>query len=117
MAAPLAPDSTEAPATIVTQARVFPEQTATFDRWQQRMNEVISRQPGFLAHRVLPPNLPDQPDWIIAQRFASSAAARGWLESEARERMLAEVRPLLSGPDDVHLVVDQEAGSNAEPVT
>jgi antibiotic biosynthesis monooxygenase (ABM) superfamily enzyme len=117
MAAPTAPESTETPATIVTQARVIPEQAETFRRWQQRMNKVVGRQPGFLHRRLLPPRLPDQPDWIIAQRFASSAAARAWLESEARERMLAEIRPALSGADDVHLVVDREASAHAEPVS
>src|SRR4051812_4779498 len=117
MAVPTAPDSTETPATIVTQARVFSEQTETFRRWQDHMNEVIGKQPGFLDHRVLPPNLPDQPDWIIAQRFANSAAARAWLESEERERMMAEIRPALSGPDDIHIVVDDATSTKPEPVS
>jgi antibiotic biosynthesis monooxygenase (ABM) superfamily enzyme len=117
MASPDAPAAPQSPATIVTQVRVAPRQAEVFRRWQARMDDTIAQQSGYLAARVLPPNPPDQPDWIVVQRFATAGAARAWLESAARERLLAEIRPALSGPDDVHLVLEQGNGPAPEPVS
>jgi antibiotic biosynthesis monooxygenase (ABM) superfamily enzyme len=65
----------------------------------------------------MPPSPPGQVDWVILQRFASSDAATAWLRSDERQRLIAEVQPILCGQDDVHLVADTELGALPAPVS
>lgn len=117
MAAPLASSPAAAAVTLVTQTRVRDERAAEFSRWQQRVNDVIAGFPGFLAHEVIPPAPPVQPDWAIVQRFASLDAARAWLDSPQREQLLDEARPWLEGDDDIHVIAGDEATAAPEPVS
>jgi antibiotic biosynthesis monooxygenase (ABM) superfamily enzyme len=102
---PAAPPATGTDAVnIVTETRVQPEHAADFARWQQHLNEVIATFPGFIDHEIIPPDPPAQVDWVIIQRFANVDAAHAWLNSETREKLLAEALPWLVGPDDIHLI-------------
>jgi antibiotic biosynthesis monooxygenase (ABM) superfamily enzyme len=106
------------PVRIVVQTRVAPGHDAEFAQWQQEVNDVIAQFPGFLEHRVLPPNPPVQVDWVIVQRFASEQAARAWLQSDKRLALINKIQPLLVGQDDVHLFSDSdESNLDAAPVT
>jgi antibiotic biosynthesis monooxygenase (ABM) superfamily enzyme len=112
-----APSAGNSPVTIVTQTRVEPEKTAEFGRWQHHVNSVVSDRPGFIDQTVMPPAPPVQVDWVILQRFANSAAAIAWLRSDERQRLVAEVQPILIGPDDVHLVADSGSGAMPAPAS
>lgn len=99
-------------ATLMTQTRVRPERADDFAQWQQQVNDVVARAPGFLDHQVIPPTS-GQPDWVVIQRFASVEAARAWLGSDDRERLVARVQPWLIGQDDIHIVQDDEPAAAA----
>jgi uncharacterized protein len=115
MNAPLhAASATSSPATgavtIVTQTRVRPESAAAFPEWQEATGKVVAAFPGFLHQTIIPPSPPAQVDWVILQRFASSAAAVDWLHSEQRLERIAGLESMLVGRDDVHIVRDGEDG-------
>jgi uncharacterized protein len=102
---------------IVTQTRVRPEHNEDFARWQGETSNSISRFPGFLEQRLLPPNPPLQVDWVILQRFASLADAQRWLGSAERQTRIAGAAPMLVGRDDVHIVQDEANGARPAPVS
>lgn len=110
------PADPETPVTIVTQTRVRPDAFERFSAWQDAMAEVVGRQKGFLDHKVLPPNPPEQVDWVILQRFATTADAVAWMNAPDRLARVNEIAPLLVGIDDVHLVHDAPGGF-AAPVS
>ena len=58
-----------------------------------------------------------QVDWVILQRFTSAWDAVTWLRSDRRLSLLTEVRPMLAGPDDVHLVRETQSGVLPSPVS
>ncbi len=114
--------STSAPATnpgavtLITQTRVRADRAKDFAQWQEQMNDVTAATPGFIDRQVIPPS-PEQPDWVIIQRFASIDAARAWLSSGERERAVAKIQSWLIGHDDVHLVQDDGQPAAAAPIS
>jgi antibiotic biosynthesis monooxygenase (ABM) superfamily enzyme len=113
-----APPATAAkPVTLITQTRVRPERNDDFAVWQQRISDAVAKFPGFIDHKVMPPNPPTQTDWVIVQRFASSEQARTWLRSPERLRLVSEAQPMLIGHDDIHLVEDDAEGRPPEAIS
>ncbi len=84
------------------------QHTDDFARWQGHLNDAIAKFPGYLDHQVIPPNPPAQVDWVIIQRFTSMDTARAWLNSDVRQKLVAEALPLLVGPDDIHIIPSDE---------
>ncbi len=103
--------------TIVTQTRVVPERAAEFESWHRSVSGIVAAQPGFIQETVLPPSPPAQLDWVILQRFSTSADALSRLRSAERERLVAEAQPMLVGQDDVHLLDDGASGVLPAPVS
>lgn len=103
--------------TIVTQTRVRPESTEAFALWQETTSRIVASFPGFLEQTVLPPSPPQQVDWVILQRFCSSDAALGWLNSPERRERVDGIASMLVGPDDVHVVKDGGQGALPAPVS
>jgi antibiotic biosynthesis monooxygenase (ABM) superfamily enzyme len=103
--------------TLVTQTRVAPGHDAEFARWQDQVSAAVAKFPGYVDHTVVPPNPPTQVDWAIVQRFLSAEAARAWLQSEERLRLIDAIQPLLVGQDDVHLFEDGSGPRLAAPIT
>jgi antibiotic biosynthesis monooxygenase (ABM) superfamily enzyme len=106
-------------ATVVTNTRVRDGHDKEFEAWQERMNELISGFDGFVSREVLPPAPPDQPDWVIIQRFERPEQLKAWLESPERAKMLDQIRPALEGDDAVNVFVGHEAEASVPegPVT
>ncbi|MDB5732674.1 MAG: Antibiotic biosynthesis monooxygenase [Variovorax sp.] len=102
---------------IVTQTRIVPGRDVEFAIWQESVIATISRQAGFLDQKVLPPSPPAQVDWVIVQRFSSTAAAQQWLRSELRANLLEGVQHLLVGNDDIHLIQDGNTGVLPSPAS
>jgi uncharacterized protein len=102
---------------LVTQTRVPPEHDAEFARWQEQVNDVITKWPGYLDHSVIPPKPPAQVDWVVVQRFESAEAARAWLQSDERLRLVEAIQPLLLGQDDIHIFADDAGPRQTAPVT
>jgi antibiotic biosynthesis monooxygenase (ABM) superfamily enzyme len=103
--------------TIVTQTRVQPDAFQAFASWQEGTSKAIAAFPGFLEQTVIPPNPPQQVDWVILQRFASQSAALAWLNSPERLARVQAALPMLVGNDDVHLIKDEDAGALPAPVS
>src|SRR5262245_36795474 len=103
--------------TIVTQTRVRPESAEAFARWQDETSTIVAKVPGFITQTVMPPSPPAQDDWVILQRFASTAAATAWLNSDERLQRIDGVASMLVGRDDIHIVKDGDAGVLPAPVS
>jgi antibiotic biosynthesis monooxygenase (ABM) superfamily enzyme len=116
VSSPSAP-ATTGPVTVITQTRVLPDRNDDFAKWQQRVSDVVAGFPGSIDHRVIPPDPPQQVDWVILQKFATSEDAQGWLRSTQRQRLIEDVQPLLVGHDDVHIIEGDEAAQPADAVS
>lgn len=103
--------------TMVVQTRVRPEAADAFAAWQAETGDILATFPGFVERKVMPPSPPVQVDWIILQRFATTAAAVAWLNSPDRQQRLLDSASMRIGPDDVHLVSDEGAGLLPSPVS
>ena len=103
--------------TIVTQTRVQPGKEAEFARWQQDIGRAVAALPGFIEQTIMPPSPPAQTDWVILQRFASSAQALAWLNDPRRLELLEPVLPILLGCDDINIVPDGTSGVLPSPVS
>jgi antibiotic biosynthesis monooxygenase (ABM) superfamily enzyme len=102
---------------IVTQTSVRPESAEAFAQWQGGTSAVISGFPGFIEQRLMPPHPPLQVDWVILQRFASLAHAKGWLASPERQARIVGAAPMLVGRDDVHIVTDDASAARTAPAS
>lgn len=93
---------------IVTQTRVMPGKGEAFAAWEQKVSDAVASVPGFLDHTVTPPSPPSQVDWVIIQRFRSMDDAQGWMRSPERERLVAEIEPIIVGADDIHFFLGDQ---------
>jgi uncharacterized protein len=116
-AAPASAPAAARPVTIITQTRVLPDRNDDFAAWQRRTSDVVASFPGFVDHQVIPPDPPQQVDWVILQKFATGEQAQAWLRSPQRLRLLKDVQPLLVGHDDVHIIEGDEAAKPADAVS
>lgn len=91
-------------AAIVRHTRVRPDATADYAMWRARLTTALGEQTGFLRLEVYPPD-ESQPDWVTVERFDTVDHAQGWLQSEARIALAADVATLVSGPDSVTMLV------------
>jgi uncharacterized protein len=113
---PSAPATTR-PVTIITQTRVLPDRNDDFAKWQQRISDVVAGFPGFIDHQVIPPDPPQQVDWVILQKFATGEQAQAWLRSKERFRLLESAQSMLVGRDDVHIIEGDEAAQPADAIS
>jgi uncharacterized protein len=116
-AAPASAPATTGPVTIITQTRVLPDRNDDFAKWQQRTSDVVAAFPGFIDHQVIPPDPPQQVDWVILQKFATVEQAQAWLRSKERLHLLETAQSMLVGRDDVHIVAGDEAEKPADAVS
>jgi len=100
------PDRAGLPVALVIQRRIADDGFAAFARWNGEVGEVLKAWPGFLGQEVVPPQPPAHVDWVTVLRFASPAAARAWLQSEVRAKLIAEVQRYFVGSEDVHILPD-----------
>lgn len=76
-------DATAKPVTVITQTRVLPERSADFAAWQQQLDDLVAKAPGFIDAKQIPPSPPSQLDWVIIQRFQTAQQAQAWLRSRS----------------------------------
>lgn len=110
------PAAGDSPVALVIQRRVSEDGFAAFTRWCGKVAEALDGQPGFAGLEVVPPRPPQHVDWVQILRFTSAAAARGWLQSEERARLVAEILPSCLGPEDVH-ILPEAGGHGADAVS
>ncbi|CAN5579797.1 antibiotic biosynthesis monooxygenase [soil metagenome] len=95
MANPTTPSSS--PVKLVSAMRVREGGNDQFLEWNGRMADALLASPGFTNREVIPPQTEDIKEWIFITRFDSIEHLRAWRESDAHERLLGEVKPLLDG--------------------
>jgi uncharacterized protein len=113
---PSAPVTTR-PVTVITQTHVLPNRNDDFAEWQQRISDTVAGFPGFVDHKVIPPDPPQQVDWVILQKFATAEQAQAWLRSKERLRLVEAAQSMLVGRDDVHIIEGDEAAQPADAVS
>ncbi|MCX5516719.1 antibiotic biosynthesis monooxygenase [Kaistia algarum] len=104
------------PVALVIQQRIADEGYAAFTHWTGGVAEALKLWPGFLGLEVVAPRPPAQLDWVQIIEFATPAAARGWLHSDVRARLVEDIQRFAAGPEDVHLL-PEAGGHRAEAVS
>ncbi|MFG2517935.1 antibiotic biosynthesis monooxygenase [Streptomyces sp. NPDC048527] len=84
-------------ATVVTSQRVREGFDEEYDRWQGKVNRVVRGFDGFKGTETYPPGSGEEREWIVVFRFAGTDQLTAWLDSTARQELLAEGRRLLDG--------------------
>jgi antibiotic biosynthesis monooxygenase (ABM) superfamily enzyme len=75
---------------VVVSHRVRPEDEADFLEWQQRVTSAEREFPGFRGSELFRPQAGIQDDWAVVYRFDSAEHLDAWLNSNEREKLLAE---------------------------
>lgn len=65
--------------------------------WNGRVADALQASLGFTSREVIPPQSEDIKEWVFITRFDSIEHLRAWRASDARNRLFAEVKPLLDG--------------------
>ncbi|MBS0549052.1 MAG: antibiotic biosynthesis monooxygenase [Proteobacteria bacterium] len=97
------------PIALVVQRRVRDGGTTAFALWEERVASRLRTWPGFVSQESVPPSPPVNVDWTIVQHFTDAQSARGWLQSPDRAALVEEVRDLLVGQEEVHLLPERGA--------
>ncbi|MCJ2136563.1 antibiotic biosynthesis monooxygenase [Methylobacterium sp. J-026] len=83
-----------APASAVISTRVKPGLEAEYLRWEQKIAAAQSKAPGLQGYRFEPAMPGVQEDFVAILRFDSEANLRAWMDSPARQALVAEAAPL-----------------------
>jgi uncharacterized protein len=76
--------------TLVLSREVKPGHEEAFEHVLHKLADEVRRWPGHLDLTVIEPSPEGQRVYTIVSRFASQAAADGWVKSETRARLVAE---------------------------
>lgn len=93
--------------TLVVRHRVRAGMTDAYEHWLRRIIDIASSQPGHLGidvHR----QQADLPLFTCVLRFASAAQLQTWLDSDARQALIAEADPLLADGDQTEVNIARE---------
>src|SRR5271167_4051321 len=99
--------------TLVTRIKLRDDACDGFRAWHVSFNSAIVAFPGLIAAEALPPTPPDQPAWIMVQRFAGPDHLLAWRESAQRRGLFAQAAALAADGDPLALI-DEEVGMAAE---
>lgn len=99
--------------TIFTcKALIKPECVGEFADWQAKLNIAIAEHPGFVSLEILSPALPEQPEWLIVQRFYNQEDVVAWRKSGIRLKLMEELKKyLVAGKEEV-----EEIASSASSI-
>lgn len=101
---------TEKVALLTTKMAIKPEHLVAFADWQSEFNVAMSSCPGFVSLEVLSPEPPDQPKWLLVQRFSTPRDLDLWRQSKARQDLMAKLAPVLISKETVEEVISSTAG-------
>ncbi len=90
--------------TAVASFRIDPSGTAEFREWYRRLHDVLDRFDGFIRSELVEPVPGTHDDTAIIFSFTSRAALDRWLDSSERQRVLAEIDPLLESERTVNVI-------------
>ncbi|MBA2243093.1 MAG: hypothetical protein H0W04_09450, partial [Chthoniobacterales bacterium] len=98
---------------LVSAMRVRENMKDQFLEWNGRVADALLGSAGFTSREVIPPQTEEIREWVFISRFDSIEHLRGWRASEARNRLLEQVKPLLDG-EFTELVGDAAAQYHLE---
>ncbi|WP_327276996.1 antibiotic biosynthesis monooxygenase [Streptomyces sp. NBC_01224] len=90
---------TEDVVTAVVSHDVRPGREREFIHWQDKILKEQERHPGFMGSELFKPVKGVQDRWVVAFRFDTREHLEGWLNSEAREKLLTEGRDYFGSYD------------------
>lgn len=93
--------------TLVIQHKVRADALAHYETWLRRTVGVARRQPGHLDVNVIRPDA-NGGQFTTVVRFADAGQLRAWVDSPERQRLVAEVLPLLEEGDQTRIHDDPE---------
>lgn len=99
-------------ATILTSKLLInPDCLNNFAAWQAKLNAAIALSPGFISLEILSPSPPEQPEWLLVQRFYTHKDVENWHQSEARHLLFDELNQYLVSSSKENI---EETFSSAE---
>lgn len=69
-----------------------------YEAWLEKILRTANGYPGYQGRHVVRPSEPDG-EYVIMLRFATHDDARGWIESDDRRGLVAEIRELIEADD------------------
>ncbi len=103
------PIETEKASILTTRVEIKPDSLIAFADWQSQFNASITAYPGFVSLEILSPILPEQPKWLLMQRFNSSQSLTIWQESEVRHDLMGKLEKYLMSKDTIEETVSTSA--------
>ena len=100
--------------TAVIRHHVRTDAIAAYEQWLKRIVPIAEHFPGHRGVHVIPPS-PGSTLYTVTIRFDSLQHAEDWFQSTARQTLLGEVLPLLSGDEQRHMVTGLEFWFSPEP--
>ena len=104
------PIETEKAAILTTKVAIKSDQLIEFADWQSQFNAGIAAYPGFVSLEILSPVLPEQPKWVLVQRFHSSQDLASWQQSEVQHDFMRKLEKYLVNTDKIEETISTSAG-------
>lgn len=82
-------------ATAVISHVIEPANVSDYETWIDNIGKVVKKQPGFLDVHIIYPVKGLTQNYTVIIRFSNRESLEQWLDSEERQRWLAQVEPLL----------------------
>jgi len=92
-------DETEYGSTVVIHHRVHRDQQVGYEAWLNEIAPLCQAAPGHLDWQIIRPIAGLSESYSVVIRFDTQEHLRQWMESEARQRLIRQVRPLLAVDD------------------
>ncbi|TCT22185.1 antibiotic biosynthesis monooxygenase [Thiobaca trueperi] len=87
-------------ATAVITHRVRGDQHAAYEHWLDQIAPLCKAAPGHLDWHIVRPIPGLTETYTVIIRFDTKEHLQQWMESKAREQLIAQVQPLFVGSDD-----------------
>jgi antibiotic biosynthesis monooxygenase (ABM) superfamily enzyme len=92
------------PVTAVASFRVTPGAEGHYLEAHVRLLQLLMTFPGFIRSEMFPPIAGVQDETVVVFAFDTRQHLDHWLESEERERILAEIDPFIEGDRTINIV-------------
>ncbi|GAB6194826.1 antibiotic biosynthesis monooxygenase [Lysobacter xanthus] len=90
-------------ATAVISHRVLPSKLGAYEAWLDEIAPLCRAAPGHLDWHIVRPIPGLTETYTIVIRFDSVTHLEAWMRSTERSRLIAQLRPLLAGDDNVRI--------------
>ncbi len=87
--------------------KLDPNHHADFVIWQSRLNEEITKFPGFLSLEIISPTEKNLGEWVIIERFRDYSDADVWLKSKIKADLTVALHSILDH-DHLSFIKEEE---------